>query len=116
MKTTECRAAKIEWVDSDDTDPGQLQPEITDLAWELLGDTGYVNDYGWNDVPWSIVGSRFESFEDETTIDSTELPDLPDAYEYLTIRHDDDNPENAGTSESCAWERTWVFMRSGQAS
>lgn len=65
MKTTECRAAKIAWIDSDDTDVGALVPEITDLAWELLGDTGWVNDYGWNDVPWSVIGDGYERFEDD---------------------------------------------------
>jgi len=101
-------AAIARWIDTDEFDPENIELEIKS-GWKLLGDTGYRNGYGWNDVPWGKISPKLAGLESETVVD--EIPVLPCGYEFLTIAHSDDNYNNQGTSESCAWFVTYVFRQ-----
>lgn len=100
-----CGMVKFE--DSDKFDIADIVVEPAP-GWVMIGDTGYINDYGWNDVPWSEIPGC-EDFARETVI--REMPDLPGGFDYIAAKHMDDCYNRQGTSDSRAWFIFFVFQK-----
>ena len=103
-------AGIIRYDDSDDFDPGDLSVEVNP-GWEIVGDTGWVNDIGWNDIDWESISPSCEKYDNESFVSEDDIPELPNGYDAITVSHSDDNYNNSGTSETHSWECTYVFRR-----
>lgn len=114
MQTERCGAATASYQDSDTFDLADIILAVR-VGYESLGDTGWINDHGWNDVRWSEIladSEQADALSSETCV--ADMPTLPRGYVAMTVRHSDDDPGNAGTSETNAWWVTYLFRRIGR--